>query len=82
MRLTPSLLALALALSAQAGHAAAPAPTPDAVVSTYADIAAAAYGDSLTTARALQSAVAALVAAPSAETLDAARRAWIAARAP
>ena len=82
MRLTPSLFALALALGAQAGHAATPAPTPDAVVSTYADIAAAAYGDSLTTARALQSAVAALVAAPSAETLDAARNAWIAARAP
>ena len=41
MRLTPSFLALALALGAQAGHAAAPAPTPDAVVSTYADIAAA-----------------------------------------
>jgi len=53
-----------------------------AVLDTYADIAEAAYGDSLTTARALQAAVDTLIAAPSQETLDAARAAWIAARVP
>ena len=58
------------------------AADPAAVVTTYADIAAAGYADSLATARTLQSAVAALVAAPSAETLAAARAAWIAAREP
>ncbi len=39
------------------------------VLTTYADIAEAAYGDSLTTAQALQSAVSAFLAAPSDETL-------------
>jgi len=58
------------------------AADPAAVVTTYADIAAAAYGDSLTTAQALQAAVAALIAAPSESTLAAARTAWIAARVP
>ena len=52
------------------------------VLTTYADIAEAAYGDSLTTAQALQSAVSAFLAAPSDETLSAARQAWLAARVP
>ncbi len=67
------LTSAALALPA---HAA----TPDEVAKTYADIAAAAYGDSLTTAQALQVAVDALIAAPSEATLQTARAAWIAAR--
>ncbi len=58
------------------------AADPSAVVATYADIAAAAYGDSLTTAQALQTAVAALIATPSNATLTAARSAWLAARVP
>jgi putative iron-regulated protein len=58
------------------------AVTPDAVVATYADIAAAAYGDSLTTAKALQAAVDALIAAPSEATLQAAKDAWLASRVP
>lgn len=58
------------------------APAPDGVAATYADIALAAYGDSLATARALQDAVAALVRAPSATALDAARAAWVRARVP
>jgi len=71
------LIALAL------GPAPALADTdPAAVLATYADIAAAGYADSLTTAQALQRAVAALIAQPSAETLAAARAAWITARAP
>ncbi|WP_375688625.1 imelysin family protein [Pseudooceanicola sp. LIPI14-2-Ac024] len=53
-----------------------------AVLDTYADIAEAAYGDSLATAKALQEAVAALVADPSDATLAAARTAWIKARVP
>ena len=52
------------------------------VLSNYADIALAGYSDSLVTALALQDAINALVAAPSIETLDAARTAWIASRAP
>lgn len=52
------------------------------VLSTYADIALAGYSDSLVTARALQDAINALVAAPSVETLDTARTAWIASRVP
>lgn len=58
------------------------ATTPDAVVKTYADIAEATFADSLTTARALEDAVAALIAKPSDETLGMARAAWIAARVP
>ncbi len=53
-----------------------------AVVETYADIAAAGYGDSLTEARRLGEAVDALIATPSAEALFAARSAWRAARVP
>ncbi|MEM8657659.1 MAG: imelysin family protein [Pseudomonadota bacterium] len=52
------------------------------VLTNYADIAAAKYEDSLITAQRLQAAVNALVAEPSAEALQAARAAWIAARVP
>ena len=55
---------------------------PKAVISTYADIALANYEDALTTAKALDQAVDALVAKPSAETLAAAKEAWRAARIP
>ncbi|MER9933614.1 imelysin family protein [Mesorhizobium sp. M0088] len=53
-----------------------------AVIKTYSDIALAKYEDSLTTAQALDKAVDALLAAPSAETLNAARDAWKASRVP
>ena len=52
------------------------------VVNTYADIAAANYEDSLTSAKTLQAAVNDLVANPSAEALEAAKDAWLAARVP
>ena len=52
------------------------------VLSNYANIAAAAYGDSLTTAASLKAAVAALVASPSQANLVAARTAYLAARVP
>ncbi len=52
------------------------------VLETYADIAAAKYADSLATAQVLQTAVNALRADPSAENLQAAKEAWLAARVP
>ncbi|KKL48362.1 hypothetical protein LCGC14_2326280, partial [marine sediment metagenome] len=52
------------------------------VLGTYADIAQAGYEDSLTTAQTLQKAVNALIETPSAETLQAAKSAWLAARVP
>lgn len=58
------------------------AVTEAEVVKTYADIAQAGYGDSLATAKALQTAVDALIATPSEATLQAARSAWLAARVP
>jgi putative iron-regulated protein len=58
------------------------AATPEEVTQHYADLALAGYQDSLTTAQALQTAVAALIATPSDETLAAARAAWKAARVP
>ena len=53
-----------------------------AVLSHYADLAHAVYGDSLTTARDLQKAVGRLLAKPTAENLDATRAAWFASRVP
>ncbi|MGO4907625.1 imelysin family protein [Pseudorhodobacter sp. W20_MBD10_FR17] len=58
------------------------AATPEQVAQTYVDIAAAGYGDSLTTAQALQGAVKALIAAPTDATLAAAKASWLAARVP
>jgi putative iron-regulated protein len=53
-----------------------------AVLENYADIALAGYEDSLTTARTLDSAIDALIANPSEQSLKAARSAWIDARVP
>ncbi len=63
---------------------AAPALAADkaAVLDNYADIAEAKYADSLITAQRLQSAVETLIATPSAEALQAAKSAWLAARVP
>ncbi len=55
---------------------------PAEVISTYADIALAGYEDSLATAKVLDTAIDKLIAAPSQETLEAARQAWFAARVP
>ncbi len=73
------LAALALSTALAAPTIAA---TPEEVTQTYADLALAGYQDSLSTAQALQVAVAALIATPSEDTLQAARAAWIAARVP
>ena len=71
-------------LAASAAVLALPAWGADkaAVVATYADIAQAGYEDSLATARRLGAAVDALIATPSAEALQAAKAAWLAARVP
>ena len=73
------LLATALVSVATPAFAQAQ-PAKRAILSTYADIAAAGYADALAGAKALQQAVARLVEAPSEETMAAARRAWIASR--
>ena len=52
------------------------------VLTNYADIAAATYEDALITAQRLQRAVNAQVTEPSAENLQAAKAAWLAARVP
>ncbi|MEP6019419.1 MAG: imelysin family protein [Paracoccaceae bacterium] len=63
--------------------AAAPAYADKAaVLENYANIAVANYTDSLTTGQALLTAVNTLVATPSAEALQAAKDAWLAARVP
>lgn len=80
---------------APAGQAAAPAAnTPaaatsqidpaagKAVVSHYADLALAVFSDAASTGKALQGAIDALLASPNDATLQAARAAWLAARAP
>jgi putative iron-regulated protein len=51
-----------------------------AVTRQYANVVAASYDDSLTSALAMQRAVQAFVAAPSADTLASARKAWLDAR--
>lgn len=73
---------LSVALLSTALVSPAFATEPAAVVAHYADLAAAKYADSLTTAKALQAAVDALIAAPSEDSLKAARDAWLAARVP
>jgi putative iron-regulated protein len=59
---------------------AADAPDVAAVAKNYADIAEAAYGDSLSSARQLKTAIDALIKTPNADTLAAARKAWLIAR--
>jgi len=68
-----------LALSLGSAHAAVDKAE---VVKTYADLAQAEYEDALQAAKRLQGVVQALVATPSAETLQAARHAWLDARVP
>ena len=52
----------------------------DAVVRQYGELVFAAYSDNLTGALAMQKAISALLAAPSAQTLSDARKSWLAAR--
>ena len=76
---------LSLALVITASFATIPAvqaADPREILETYADIAEAAYTDSLLTADALKTAISALIDEPSDDTLGAAREAWVAARIP
>ncbi len=75
LRLSLLLGTCALALPVFAAE-----PTDAEILDTYANIALAGYEDALSTAKTLDAAVEALIAAPSDETLAAARDAWRAAR--
>ncbi|MEM7440261.1 MAG: imelysin family protein [Pseudomonadota bacterium] len=77
MALGAGLLIASASVAIAVGHV-----TREAVVSTYADIAAAKYEDSLLAAQSLQTAVNALIEAPSSEALQTAKSAWLAARVP
>ncbi|MAM25440.1 MAG: hypothetical protein CMG88_03270 [Marinobacter sp.] len=59
---------------------AAQAQTSTEVLDTYANIAQANYEDSLSVARDLETAITALIYAPSAETRQAARHTWLESR--
>ena len=77
--LRTTILAGAVALiAASAPQAAEPAK----VIETYADIALAGYEDSLTAARTLEARIEEFLATPNAETHQAAKDAWLAARVP
>ena len=77
---TVSRLALAIAISAATPVALAATATE--VLKTYGDIAEATYSDSLSTANTLKANIDALLAEPTQATLEAARKAWLAARVP
>jgi putative iron-regulated protein len=76
-----SFALLAASAAIFAGPALA-APSAKEVLTHYSALAEAKFQDSLTTAKALDVAIDALIAKPSEETLKAARAAWIAARVP
>lgn len=86
LRLTRGLLAAAPLLAASLttafmpAAASAQAPTVDTVVRHYANGVLAGYEDTLAGALELQKAIQAFTAQPSAERLEAARKAWLAGR--
>ncbi len=81
--MTHSTLATSLFALSLTTTALAEAPVDKtALVANYANIAEAAYGDSLIAAQRLQAAVGTLIDNPSAEALQAAKTAWLAARVP
>ena len=77
-----TLAASALALGFVNAAAADGHVSKAAVLENYADIAEAIFSDSLTAALRLHTAVEDLLANPSAETMEAAKAAWLAARVP
>jgi putative iron-regulated protein len=68
--------------AAPAAATARPAASAQSVAMHYAALVHANYEDSLAAARTLQERVTAFIAQPSAETMAAARKAWLAAREP
>jgi putative iron-regulated protein len=81
-RLRYAAVAAALVLSVGAGCSGEPKDPRQAVVETYARIVLATYEDTIAAAREMDAAIDALLAAPSEQTLDAARDKWRAARVP
>lgn len=77
-----AVAALAVVFGSSHPALAADAPTPTQVLENYANIAHAGYADSAAGAKKLLAAVDALIAKPNADTLKAAREAWIVARVP
>lgn len=61
---------------------ASTAVTPKAVIESYTDLAHTIFSDSLSTAKTLQSKIDAFVSEPTAENMQAAKDAWLAARIP
>ncbi|MBC3411853.1 MULTISPECIES: imelysin family protein [Pseudomonas] len=78
----PQAQAPAAASTTAAAPGAVDEAAGKAVVKHYTEMVYAVYSDSLSTAKALQSAVDAFLAKPSEETLKAAKEAWVAARVP
>ena len=74
------LSAAVLLVSPSVGHAQSTPVSPQAVIAHYPDMAEAMFGDALSGAMELRRAIDRLVAAPSQESLAAARTAWIDAR--
>ena len=82
LRRTLSTISSALAASVAFVALPALAAEPTEVLKHYAAVGHAKFEDALSTAKALDKAVDALIAKPSEETLKAARQAWLAARTP
>lgn len=80
--LKKTLLSAALASSLFASVPVLADVSAKAVMETYTNIAHAAYGDSLATAKTLKGRIDAFIAGPSEETLKLAKEAWLAARVP
>ncbi|MEM9783499.1 MAG: imelysin family protein, partial [Pseudomonadota bacterium] len=78
----PGILASASIAALGLAPALSQAVERSAVIENYGDIAQAGYEDSLTTAQTLGAAIDAFLAGPSAETHQAAKDAWLAARVP
>ena len=81
-RLRAATIATTVLVAALGAGGMAAAADKAAVIDTYANIAHAAYEDALRTAEGLGAAIDALIAMPGEATLQAARAAWVAARAP
>ncbi|MBW0169342.1 MAG: imelysin family protein [Hydrogenophaga sp.] len=80
MQIKNVLAAAVLGLALSAGAQAQTAATPASVATHYAELVHANYSDTLAAAQDMQAAIATFVAAPSAEGLAAARKAWLQAR--
>ena len=82
MKRLPALIFGYLSLLFSTPTLLADAVTPKAVIENYANLAHFKFSDALTTAKTLQTKVDELIAKPSEATHQAAKQAWIAARAP